>query len=187
VRLAKLEQEFPDTLEVVWKAFLLRPYEEPKPLDKFRRYTQSWLRVAEQADAARFRVWSTDEDPPSHSVPPAIAVKAAARQGRFDRYHLALMDAYFYANRNVTALATMLDVAADCGLERERFLADLADEALARAVVADHNEAIGMGITGVPNVVVDGVLPIPGAQDIDFYRHVVRRRAAINSGDSESS
>ena len=32
------------------------------------------------ADAGEFRVWATDEDPPSHSIPPAIAVKAAQRQ-----------------------------------------------------------------------------------------------------------
>jgi predicted DsbA family dithiol-disulfide isomerase len=185
VRLAKIEQEFPDTLEVAWKSFLLRPNVQPKPLEKFRRYTESWLRVAEQADGGRFRVWSTDEEPPSHSVPPAIAVKAAARQGLFDRYHLALMDAYFYANRNVTALATLVDVAVDCGLERERFLVDLADETLAQAVIEDHNGAVQMGITGVPNVVVDGILPIPGAQDADFYRHVVRKRAAINGGRLE--
>jgi predicted DsbA family dithiol-disulfide isomerase len=186
VRLAKIEKEHPDTLEVTWKSFLLRPHSEPKPLDKFRRYTQSWMRVAEQPDGARFRVWSTDEEPPSHSVPPAIAVKAAARQGMFDRYHLALMDAYFYENRNVTALDTIVDVAVANGLDRERFLVDLADESLARAVIDDHNEAVGQGISGVPNVVVDGILPIPGAQDTAFYRHVIAKRLALNAETPQS-
>ena len=155
-------------------------------MDKFRRYTESWKVPAAQPDAGEFRVWSTDEAPPSHSVPPNVAVKAAAVQGRdaFERYHLALMRAYFYENRNVTDTTTILDVAAACGLDMVRFEADLADEAIARSVLADHNEAFELGITGVPTVVVDGVLPVPGAQDLRFYRHVIEKRLAL-AADSD--
>lgn len=181
MRLDKLKKEFGDDVEITWKSFLLRPNKEPKPLEKFRRYTKSWQRPAEQEDGGRFREWSTDEEPPSHSVPPAIAMKAAARQGKFDTYHVALMDAYFYANRNVTDVDTIVSVAVDCGLDREQFLTDLADESLVREVVHDHNEAHEMGITGAPTVVVDGILPIPGAQDMLFYRNVVNKRLAINA------
>lgn len=181
MRLDKIKQEFGDSVSIVWKSYLLRPQMEPKPMDKFRRYTKSWARPAEQADGGRFREWSTDEAPPSHSVPPAIALKAAARQDKFDAYHLALMDAYFYANRNVTDIDTIVSVAADCGLDRERFLADLADPGLVDSVVRDHNEALSLGITGAPTVVVDDILPIPGAQDLDFYRNVVNKRMAINA------
>ena len=110
---------------MVWKSFLLRPYPSDKPLEKFRRYTESWKVPASQPDAGEFRVWSTDEAPPSHSVPPNVAVKAAATQGRFDLYHLALMRAYFFENRNVTDTATLLDVAAACDLDLVRFEADL--------------------------------------------------------------
>jgi predicted DsbA family dithiol-disulfide isomerase len=183
VRLEKIKQEFGDSVEIAWKSYLLRPHKEPKPMDKFRRYTKSWQRPAEQPDGGRFREWSTDEEPPSHSVPPAIALKAAARQCKFDAYHLALMDAYFYANRNVTDLDTIVAVAVDSGLDRQQFLADLSDESLSSEVIADHNEALQMGITGAPTVVVDDILPIPGAQDLEFYRNVVNKRMAINARD----
>ena len=153
----------------------MRPYPEPKPLEKFRRYTESWKRPAEQPDGGRFRVWSTDEDPPSHSVPPAVAVKAAARMGEFESYHLALMDAYFYQNRNVTSVETIFRVAAECGMDLERFKAGLSDEEVHREVIDDHNEAIRLGVTGVPAIVVDGRFPIPGAQDLEFYRHLVNK------------
>lgn len=180
MRLDKIKAEFGDDVEISWKSYLLRPNKEPKPLDKFRRYTKSWARPAEQEDGGRFREWSTNEDPPSHSVPPAIALKAAARQGKFDAYHVALMDAYFYANRNVTDIDTIVSIAVDCGIEREQFCLDLADEALVSEVVSDHNDAVQMGITAAPTVVVDDILPIPGAQDLSFYRNVVNKRLAIN-------
>ena len=89
----------PASCDVRWKSFLLRPYPEPRTLEEFRAYTESWRRPAAQEDAGRFTVWSTEEPPPSHSVPPAIAAKAAARQGAdaFARYHRALMENYFHS------------------------------------------------------------------------------------------
>ena len=91
---------------------------------------------ASQPDAADFRVWSTDEAPPSHSVPPNVAVKAAAAQGEaaFARYHMALMRAYFYENRNVTDPATIREVAAACALDMARFEADVVDAGVAGSV-----------------------------------------------------
>jgi len=43
-------------------------------------------------------------------------------------------------------------------------------------VLADHNAAVELGITGVPTVLVDGEIPVPGAQDLRFYRHIIERR-----------
>ena len=173
-----LRDELDGELELVWKSFLLRPYPSARPLEAFRAYTESWLRPAAQDDGGRFRPWATDEAPPSHSVPPQIAVKAAQRFGAFDRFHLAVMDAYFYANRNVTERRTLLDIAVECGLDANEFLTALDDDALLRAVIDEHNEAIELGVTGVPAVVAPGGLVIPGAQDRAFYRRLVKKLAA---------
>lgn len=165
-------------LNLVWKSFLLRPYAEPKPLEKFRRYTQSWLRPAEQPDAGEFRVWGTDEEPPSHSIPSAVAVKAAERQGKFVPYHSELMRAYFARNLNVTSRETILRVAQECGLELERFEQDLDDPALELAVVNEHNQAVELGISSVPSVVLDGGFQLPGAQERAVYRNILQRLLA---------
>jgi predicted DsbA family dithiol-disulfide isomerase len=178
VRLAALEKELAGALELVWKSYLLRPQPSVRPRDEFRAYTESWLRPAAQPDGGRFRPWATDEPPPSHSIPPQIAVKAAARHGAFDRYHLAVMDAYFYANRNVTNPQTLVDVAVECGLDGIEFAQSLGDDALLKEVIDDHNEAITLGVTGVPAVVAPGGLVIPGAQDRAFYERLVTKLAA---------
>lgn len=175
--LDKVQEEVRDiaVLELVWKSFLLRPYAEPKPLEKFRRYTESWMRPAAQPDAGEFRVWATDEEPPSHSIPSAVAVKAAERQGALSRYHRALMHAYFARNLNVSSRRVIDLVAQEADLDMVAFARDLEDPALAEQVVADHNEAVELGISGVPCVVLEGGFAMPGSQERAVYRNVVHK------------
>lgn len=162
-------------LQLVWKSFLLRPYVEPKPLEKFRRYTESWMRPAAQPDAGEFRVWATDEEPPSHSIPSAVAVKAAERQGALPRYHRALMHAYFARNLNVSSRRVIEQLASECDLDMASFARDLEDPALAQQVIADHSEAVEMGISGVPCVVLEGGFLMPGSQERAVYLNIVRK------------
>jgi predicted DsbA family dithiol-disulfide isomerase len=171
----QLQEELGDEVKLTWKAFLLRPYPKQRPVEKFREYTQSWLRPASQPGGGRFRPWASDESPPTHSVPPQVAVKAAARLGGFDRFHLAVMDAYFWGNRNVCDPAVLIEVAQACGLDPVEFAALLQDDGLLQLVIDEHNEAVEAGITGVPTVVAPGGFQIPGAQDLAFYRHLVQK------------
>src|SRR5207237_8230372 len=126
------------------------------PPDKFRHATESWLRPASEPESGNFTVWSTDEPAPSHSVPPAVAAKAAARQGAaaFARYHRALMEHYFHLNHNITEPANLVRIAAESELDVNVFLEAMRDPALAREVVDDHNDAVAAGHRGVPARVV---------------------------------
>jgi predicted DsbA family dithiol-disulfide isomerase len=183
VRLDKLEEEFQGTCDVRWKSFLLRPYPEPRTLEEFRAYTESWRRPAAQEEAGRFTVWSTEEAPPSHSVPPAIAAKAAARQGAdaFARYHRALLENYFHLNHNITEPESLVRIAEETGLDVPVFVSALRDPAVGREVIDDHNEAVSLRINGVPTVVVDDRWKISGAQPREVYRRIVEMRLAGES------
>jgi len=178
VRLERLEEEFGPQVAVTWKSYLLRPHPEPKSLEAFRRYTKSWLNPASQPGAGRFTVWSTEEPPPSHSIPPNVAGKAAARQGvdAFKRFHHALLDAYFYANRNITETENLVRIASEVNLDLDAFRTALADPVLQEAVVSDHKEALGVGVQGVPTVIIDERWKIVGAQDLEIYRQVIGKR-----------
>lgn len=181
MRLRRLEDEFGGALVVSWRSFLLRPQPDPRrTLEKFRAYTQSWLRAAADPDGGTFSVWRTDAGPPSHSVPPHLVAKAAARLGAapFARLHDALLRAYFTDNRDITDAATLRAIWGECGLPPARF-DDSADPALLRQVMAEHNEAVELGVTGVPAVRVDGTdLMVVGAQPLETYRRWVRRLMA---------
>jgi predicted DsbA family dithiol-disulfide isomerase len=177
VRLRAIEDEFGDAVEISWRSFLLRPRPEPRSMEQFRAFTRSWLRPAAEADAGTFRVWSSDEGPPSHSLPPQLVAKAAATLGpeAFARMHAALWRAYFTENRDVTSRATLRQLWAETDLPADAFDRAEGDDVV-QATLAEHNEAVRAGVTGVPAVRAVGQdLAIPGALPLETYRRWVRR------------
>jgi predicted DsbA family dithiol-disulfide isomerase len=178
VRLRRIVEEFAGAVTVEWRSFLLRP--EPDPtltLERFKAYTRSWLRAAADPDAGTFRVWQSDAGPPRQSVTPHVVAKAAARYSdeAFERMHAALLHAYFADNRDITEPDTLRAIWFELGLPAAA-LAPAADRALVREVIAQHNEAIALGVSAVPAVRADGSEAfVVGAQPLDTYRRWVRR------------
>ncbi len=185
MRLGKIEDEYAGTVEVVWKSFMLWPAPHPRSLEEHREYTRSWLRPASQPESGDFTVWDTDNPPPSHSVPALVAAKAAATfgEGAFRRFHLEVMRAYFSENRTVSDLNVITDVAGRSGIAADAFRARLDGDwqTFKDQVFAEHVEAIQLGITGIPSVVVDDALLVPGAVATDVYREVIGRRLELRA------
>jgi len=179
VRLRALEAELGDAVELRWKSFLLRPQPEPgRDLEKFRRYTDSWRRPAAEEPAAVFRVWTGDDGPPSHSIPPHLVAKAAAALGRdaFERVHRALLRAYFADNRDISSPATLREIWLEAALP-ERELARAEDPELLKQVMDEHNQALELGVGGVPAVQLEGGdAAITGAHPAELYRRMLRKR-----------
>jgi predicted DsbA family dithiol-disulfide isomerase len=177
-RLVALQRELGGALALEWRSFLLRPRPEPgRDLEKFMRYTQSWLRPGAEPDAPVFRVWESTEGPPSHSVPPHLAAKAAAALGdeAFAALHPRLLRAYFEQSRDISAAETLRAVWGEAGLPEEAF-AGCFDERHVERTIAEHNEAVSLGITGVPAVRVAGTEAfVLGAQPLATYRRWVER------------
>lgn len=178
VRLRRIGEEFGERVQFEWRSFLLRPQPDPRrTLEKFRAYTQSWLRVAAELDAPQFRVWESDAGPPSHSVPPHLAAKAAATLGAdaFLRMHDRLMQAYFTENRDITDRDTLHALWRELELPEDTF-GRLDDPALLQETIAQHNEALEHGIGGVPAVRVEGREgAVIGAQPVETFRHWINR------------
>ena len=142
------------------------------------RYTQSWMRPAAEPDAPTFRVWETTEGPPSHSVPAHLVAKAAAAIGpeAFAAIHGRLLEAYFEDNRDISAVGTLRAIWSEAGLDPERFDQAATAPELAEQTVNQHNEAIELGITGVPSVRVAGTSAfVSGAQPTETYRRWIER------------
>lgn len=182
VRLRRLADELGDGVDIEWRSYLLRPRPDPKrTLEKFREYTKSWLRAAAEEEAAEFRVWSSDEGPPSHSLPPHLVAKAAGSFGReaFERMHARILRAYFVENRDITDDACLRRLWEEVGLPPAEF-ARSAEPELARRVIAEHDEAVELGVGGVPAVRAEGTdAAITGALPLETYRRWV---AKLRSG-----
>jgi predicted DsbA family dithiol-disulfide isomerase len=180
VRLRRLEVELGGRIELVWKSYLLRPDPGPRDLEEFRAYTRKWARPAAEPDAGTFRPWEGDAGPPTHSLPPHLVARAAAEldRGAFDSMHERLFHAYFAENRDITDRATLRRLWNDIGLPDDRF--ELCDErALREAVLADHREAIELGVHGVPAVRIEpNPVATVGAHSLDQYRRWFLKRLA---------
>jgi predicted DsbA family dithiol-disulfide isomerase len=195
VRLERMEEEFGGDLEIEWRTFLLRPHprggapgfpaaDDPprrvsaEGLAKFVAYTESWRRPAAEEDSGEFRVWAVETPPPSHSVPPHVAAKAAASLGRdaFRALHRRLLAAYFRENRDVSDRATLATVWAEAGLDGRDF--DRCDDpGYLRQTLEEHEQAADLGVTGVPAARMEGNdAIILGANPTDLYRRWIQRK-----------
>jgi predicted DsbA family dithiol-disulfide isomerase len=178
LRMRRLQEQFGASLEIAWRSYLLRPRPDPgRSLEAFRAYTRSWRRPAADPDAPEFRVWEGEAGPPSHSVPPHVAAKAAASLGpeAFDRIHERLLRAYFAENRDVTEASTLREIWREAGLPDADF-ARTEDPAFLRSTLAEHEEALELGITGVPTVRLDGQPAfIIGAHPYELYERWIQR------------
>lgn len=176
-----MKNHFGDQIDITWKSFLLRT--EPKPMsrDKFVSYTQGWQRMAEMEPRANFVPWSADttNEPPSSSLPAQVAHKVVEANwpDAAEALHWRLLRAYFTESRTISDWHVLADVVGEVGVDREEFLSLVAEQrpAVAQQVIDEHNSAIEQGITAVPTVVINGVLPVPGAQESDTYINWIGR------------
>lgn len=186
MRLAAIEAEFGDQVNVEWKAFLLRAEPEPRPMDKFTKYTTSWVRPGEMEPRALFREWSGEHQPPSHSLPSSIAGKAAQTFGAeaYRAFSMGMFKAYFTENRTISERSVQLDVAEAAGIDRAAFAEVLNDETkeLEHSVWEDFQYAVQNEVTAVPSVVVENQWVLPGALDEEQYRRIVQRAIEIKAG-----
>ncbi|MGB3738406.1 MAG: DsbA family protein [Pontixanthobacter sp.] len=91
---------------------------------------------------------------------------------------LALFEAHFNLRRNIADRDVLLDIVEQCGLDRTAAAQALDDTALAQRIRAEEAEATDLNITGVPAMIVDGRMMIPGAQAPEIYVNALRRVAA---------
>src|SRR5690606_9707890 len=88
----------------------------------------------------------------------ALAGRAAARQDAFWAFHDTVYADERGVNSGELEREHLLQVAADLGLDLERFEADMDDPATAEAVRTDREWAQSLGITGTPAFLINGQL-----------------------------
>lgn len=178
VRLRELAERHRGDVEYEYRSYLLRPHRsESRNLEKFRAYTRSWLKPAADEDAGIFQVWQSDEGPPSHSIPAHLAAKAAAAVSpeAFEAMHQRLLQAYFGENRDISRIWVLEALWQELGLPEAAFEAARGDAYLPR-VLAEHNEALEFGATGVPAVRLEGnPAIIVGAHPKELYERWITK------------
>lgn len=175
MRLDDLKAKYGDKIRVEWKAFMLRPTEQGgKTRAEFVEYTRLWSRMPDtDARLVVTSPWASDDPHPSHSLPALIAFKLVETHGEAvaDDFHHRVFNAYFNENRTISDLDVLAAIASESGLDANDFKTDFAEQrsTLEAQVFDDHNEAIQLGVSGVPATILDNQIAISGAQDTAVF------------------
>jgi predicted DsbA family dithiol-disulfide isomerase len=180
-------------VHVRWHPFQLAPDLPPegRTLGDYSR--ERYGATPEQAQASRSRITALGEElgidfrysGESRIYNTARAHRLlvwAGEQGRQTALKLALFEAYFTGQRNVSDDDVLLDAADAAGLDREAARAALDEPRYAEIVNEEVRYWQDQNVTGVPAFVVNGKYMIPGAQDagtfVRFLERVIEREAA---------
>ena len=109
-------------------------------------------------DAHRLVLWAQEEHPESTG-------KVVDR----------LFRGYFTEGCNIADHPTLVRLASEVGLDAARVAEVLESSRGSEEVAADIEDAMAIGVTGVPAVVFNGAVVLPGVQDVDSTRRVLAR------------
>lgn len=131
----------------------LREDTEPLRADQKAYLRQAWTRVGE-ASGQTFHFDLLERDDFVYDTRPACRAVAAVRASEDDwlSYLGAIQTAFYLDNRDVTAAATLADIAEEAGVDGAPVEQALADPSSAEQLVAEYQQVARMGVSGYPTV-----------------------------------
>jgi predicted DsbA family dithiol-disulfide isomerase len=164
-----------DEIEVEFRSFELDPFAQAgqdEGLDE--RLARKYGVDLEKARAMNARVteaaagegleYHLDIARPGNTFDVHRLIHLAAAEGRQAAMKERAMAAYFTEGRQIGDRDTLVDLAAEVGIDRDRARRALESDEFAAEVRADEREATELGITGVPFFVLDRRYGVSGAQ-----------------------
>jgi protein-disulfide isomerase len=102
------------------------------------------------------------------SVDAAVAARAAQAQGSFWEYHDLLYDSQFsgYSDENLIALARR------AGLDTQQFESDYENTRYEKAVRADFQKGLNLGVNGTPTFFINGEMLV-GLQPVSVFEDAI--------------
>ncbi|MFN3820355.1 DsbA family oxidoreductase [Blastomonas sp.] len=175
--------------QITWHPFELNPQMAPEGEGISEHVARKYGASAEQSAANRARLKETGERLGfafNHAPGMRIYNTFKAHQlltwagdahgsDAQTRLKMALFEAYFQDNRDVSDEEVLLDVVAGLGLDPEDGRAVLNDPDNEAAVRAHLDHWIEQGISGVPAIIFDGKYLVPGAQEAETFVNVIRK------------
>jgi predicted DsbA family dithiol-disulfide isomerase len=159
---------------VVGKPFLLRP-DIPKegrprkrrPEDTSDQLSEPLRTYAEEAGLVMRRPPVT-----SYTMHALEATEYAKEQGAFDPFHKQLYRAYWEDGRDLGDLDVIKDAADATGLEWPELRDRLESRHYQESVTDQYQEAMGLGINGIPAFLIGNVL-FTGARPYEVFKAVM--------------
>ncbi len=158
-------------VEVTWHSYELRPKGSPPMPESYKQRIAQMRPQMEHMARVQYGVAINQGRFGVDSRPALIGAKFAEQHGLGNAYHDAVMSAYWEQAQDIEDTQTLSDIAASVGLDRNAFIAGLADRDLEALVDTDILTARQLDITGVPAILFNHKYLVPGAQP---YTELVR-------------
>jgi predicted DsbA family dithiol-disulfide isomerase len=176
-----LKQRLPE-IEIIWRAFELRPEPVPLPEAKGEYLTRIWeqsvLPLAQQIGVKMIMPSVKPRSRLAHEV--AIW---ARQQQRFDEMNEALFRAYFERDEDIGQTHTLVTLADTIGLDGGDLKNALEEHRHLGEVLADQQQATQYGLSGVP-AFISGNTVLFGVQTADALEEFVRLASHVPDSDS---
>jgi predicted DsbA family dithiol-disulfide isomerase len=161
-------------VEVVWRAFELRP--EPVPtLDPKGEYLQSAWKSSVYPLAERLGVKMRLPPLQPRSRLAHQAAHWARGQGRFEDYNAAVFRAFFERGEDIGDMGTLTGLAAGLGLEGDALRQALERREFEQSVLEDERTAEALGLRGVPAFVANRKAALSGVQPVESLRKLIEQ------------
>lgn len=167
-------------VEVVWRAFELRP--EPVPtLDPRGDYLQRVWTSSVYPLAERLGVTMRLPPVQPRSRRAHEAAHWARSRGQFERMNAAVFRAFFERGEDIGDAEVLVSLAAGLGLDGEALRRALESREFEPGVLADEREAEELGVGGVPAFVADRRAALSGVQPVESLRRLVAHARTLTA------
>ncbi|MEP6640517.1 MAG: DsbA family oxidoreductase [Gaiellales bacterium] len=167
--------EHRDRVDIVWRSFELEPDSPPEPLDLTSRLVSRYGMSDEEAVGRNAHMtglaaqagltFRLDIAKHGNTFAAHRVLHAARAAGLESETKERLLRGYFTEGRPISDPETVVELAAEVGVDGRTALAD---ESVANEVRADEREAAELGITGVPFFVLGRRYAVSGAQPAEL-------------------
>jgi len=175
-----------DRVEICWKSFQLQPDTKSDPtrnalqhLAERKGWSMDFAREAAADISSRAKdvglTFNYDRTVVANTFDAHRLVHYAATLGKGDAMTEQLFKAYFTDGRNIADPVVLAELAAGAGLPGDEVKNVLASGQFSDEVRSDIDDALQMGINGVPFFVFDGRYAVSGAQDTSVFIEALAR------------
>ncbi len=187
-----------DRVEIYWKSFQLQPDTKTDPARNALQHLaerKGWsMEVARQAAAdisGRAKdvglIFDYDRTLVANTFDAHRLVHYASTQGKGDAMTEQLFKAYFTDGRNIADPVFLTEIAVSVWLPADEVKNVLASDGFADDVRCDIDDALQMGINGIPFFVLDNRYAVSGAQDTSVFLEALTRAQSEPGGDSAAA
>jgi len=180
--------QFPhaDAVEVVWRSFELNPEAKPEPGRTVHESlaAKKGVSVAQAKEMGAYVAnmakevglqYDFDRAVPANTFLGHQLIHFAAQQGKQDAAKERLMRAYYTEGQDLNQIETLVQLAAELGLDAEEARTALSNGTYANAVRYDEYQAQQINVRGVPYFVFDDKYAVSGAQPTELFAEVLEK------------